>query len=28
MERSRGIDYAKTSAATIWYEDFNRADFA
>jgi hypothetical protein len=28
MEKSRCIDYAKTSTLTVWYEDFHRADFA
>jgi hypothetical protein len=28
METSRCVDYAKTSTAIVWYEDFNDADFA
>ncbi|WP_171944905.1 MULTISPECIES: hypothetical protein [Bradyrhizobium] len=28
MEKSRCIDYAKTSTAIVWYDDFHRADFA
>jgi len=28
MKKLRSIDYAKTSTAILWYEDFHRADFA